>query len=544
MNLNGAEESPELTADEPSVTFSKPADDPQFSPLVTESKSRITGLDAVRGFALLGILMLNIIDFAWPNQAYDSVTRLYYEPSSIGTIEEPKKLQEKTKSASDEWKSLDAPKTDLKSAFPSAITRVAAVESTWDVAEWAVANVFFANKMRTLFCIMFGAGMIYLTQRSIDSGKRPVWLYYRRMLILLLIGALHGYLIWHGDILFLYAATGLYLYPFRRFSSNTLAWISLGMFVGFVSLIWTGAGFIHHIQVHGLQIQNRVIAQANQTVEKLQLDPNETVSLNKAASEARKLAVNDLSTVDQLILRSYRALNQRDNAQKPEELTRVIRLYGEGSYIKQVKDRASEAIWIHIVSLTPLSLLMFGWLMILGMSLAKTGFFAGDWPRQTYRFLTFRLLPIGWLAEAIIMLVGRNQSGQNYANMIIFMPLHQAVIPMISIGYASAIILAIESGLFTNLTKRLADVGRMALSNYLSQSLICTSIFYSYGLGLFGTMPRTSLALLVFAVWTLQLWWSPRWLKNHQFGPVEWLWRSLTYRKIQPFRRKPLSAMP
>jgi uncharacterized protein len=78
----------------------------------------------------------------------------------------------------------------------------------------------------------------------------------------------------------------------------------------------------------------------------------------------------------------------------------------------------------------------------------------------------------------------------------------------------------------------------MALSNYLSQSVICTFLFYSFGLGLFGSLPRTTLALIVFFIWLIQLWWSPKWLSKHPFGPVEWLWRSLTYMKRQPFQNQ------
>jgi uncharacterized protein len=122
-------------------------------------------------------------------------------------------------------------------------------------------------------------------------------------------------------------------------------------------------------------------------------------------------------------------------------------------------------------------------------------------------------------------------------SLAILTPIHQAVIPMLSLGYASALILAIHGGYFTGFTNRLADVGRMALSNYLAQSVICTFIFYSYGLGLFGMIPRVGLVLIVLSVWALELWWSPKWLAKHTFGPVEWLWRSLTYRKLQPFRK-------
>ena len=522
-------------SDQPIVVVSTVATtvDPS-GPLTVKSKTRVVGLDTVRGFALLGILMLNIVDFGWPNEAYDRVTALYYTPASIGKIHEPEKSSVEK---SVDWKTLDSPKPDLKSAFPSGQVRTAAVNSSWDVAEWAVANVFFANKMRTLFCIMFGAGMIYLTQNSIDSGRRPVWLYYRRMFILLLIGSFHAYLIWHGDILFAYAATGLYLYPFRKYSSQTLLWISIAMFASFVSLLWVGAGVMHHIWAHGPALERRVLAHSNQSLLTQKQDTKDLEGFQKARSEARKSAVNELSKFDQLILQGFLRLSRDNRAQSPESLTKTIRIFGQGSYFGMVKERAGELIWMQVSMLTPFSLLFLGWLMILGMSLAKTGFFAGDWSLATYRFWAFRLVPLGWIIEAALMLARQGLSSGSIFSLAILTPIHQAVIPMLSLGYASALILAIHGGYFSGFTNRLADVGRMALSNYLAQSVICTFIFYSYGLGLFGMVPRLGLVLIVFAVWALELWWSPKWLANHTFGPVEWLWRSLTYRKLQPFRK-------
>ena len=77
---------------------------------------------------------------------------------------------------------------------------------------------------------------------------------------------------------------------------------------------------------------------------------------------------------------------------------------------------------------------------------------------------------------------------------------------------------------------------RMALSNYLAQTIICTTLFYGYGFGLFGKLDRFQLVGVVIAIWAFQLWYSPIWLRYFRFGPFEWLWRTLTYGKIQPMR--------
>lgn len=83
----------------------------------------------------------------------------------------------------------------------------------------------------------------------------------------------------------------------------------------------------------------------------------------------------------------------------------------------------------------------------------------------------------------------------------------------------------------------LAATGQMALTNYLMQTIICTTIFYGHGLGLFGSVERTGQILIVFAIWAAQLLWSPWWLARFRFGPFEWLWRSMTYLRAQPLRR-------
>jgi uncharacterized protein len=97
--------------------------------------------------------------------------------------------------------------------------------------------------------------------------------------------------------------------------------------------------------------------------------------------------------------------------------------------------------------------------------------------------------------------------------------------------------LIIQSGALAWLTRRLAAVGRMALSNYLTHSIVCTTLFYGYGFGLYGTIHRTGLVAIVVAIWVFQLWISPIWLRHFRFDPAEWLWRSLTYWRVQPMRR-------
>ena len=551
---------------------------PAESPAAAVPAVRVAGLDVIRGIALLGILLLNIVDFAWPSQAYDSVSALSYTTDSVGEIPDPeaaetkqdettddeakkdeadKEESESEEVKKDDWMFLADPKPDLKGAFPRGEVRIAAVSTVWDIVEWAVVRVFFANKMRTLFCLLFGAGLVYLTDGLIGKGIRPVWLYYRRMLLLLLIGFLHGTLVWQGDILYGYAAVGLYLYPFRRLKAKTLARVGLGIFLSIILLGWIGIGVFQLIKARGPVLQARVLAAAAETLAAGSVETVEKAaevgvdgeaatealpSPEASRSAARKKAVEALGFVDRLILRGHRALLRRDDSPHPERLTRDIRLHRDGTWLEQVKARMKNSLWSRLGTLTPVSLLALGWLMILGMSLAKSGFFAGDWPVERYRLLAFRLVPLGWVIEALVLLLQRRLRRDSIFNLGVLIPVEQAVIPLLALGYAAAIVLLIRSGRWCGVTDRLAMVGRMALSNYLAQSILCTTLFYSHGLRLYGSVPRVGLVPIVLAVWALELWWSPRWLARHPSGPVEWAWRSLAALERQPWRRVPATV--
>jgi uncharacterized protein len=108
---------------------------------------------------------------------------------------------------------------------------------------------------------------------------------------------------------------------------------------------------------------------------------------------------------------------------------------------------------------------------------------------------------------------------------------------LVAAGYIGLVMLVCQKGSFQSLTRRLAAVGQMALSCYLLQTIICTTIFYGHGFGLYGSVSRVGQALIVVAVWASLLVFCPFWLKHFRFGPFEWLWRSLTYMKLQPIKQ-------
>ena len=108
---------------------------------------------------------------------------------------------------------------------------------------------------------------------------------------------------------------------------------------------------------------------------------------------------------------------------------------------------------------------------------------------------------------------------------------------VVALGHVGLLMVIVQSGALAWLTRRLAAVGRMALSNYLTHSILCTTLFYGYGFGLFGEINRMGLAAIVLVIWVFQLVVSPIWLQHFCFGPAEWLWRSLTYWRVQPMRQ-------
>jgi uncharacterized protein len=110
---------------------------------------------------------------------------------------------------------------------------------------------------------------------------------------------------------------------------------------------------------------------------------------------------------------------------------------------------------------------------------------------------------------------------------------------LLVLAYVSTLALAVRRGWLKWLTRRLAAVGRMALSNYLMHSIVCSMLFYGVGFGLFNRLERFWLLLVAMAIWILQLAISPWWLERHRFGPAEWLWRSLTYGRLQLMRAPP-----
>ena len=175
--------------------------------------------------------------------------------------------------------------------------------------------------------------------------------------------------------------------------------------------------------------------------------------------------------------------------------------------------------------------------MLVGMGLYKMGAFSAKLSATAYKRMILAAALVGlplvgagvWYRDATNWTLEQGLFGGaqfNYWGSL-----------LVALGWVGVVMLFCQNRPGTWLYRSLASTGQMALTNYLMQTIICTTIFYGHGFGLFGSVERTGQILIVFAVWAVELAWSPWWLARFRFGPFEWLWRSLTYMRVQPMRR-------
>ncbi|MBC7770759.1 MAG: DUF418 domain-containing protein [Phycisphaerales bacterium] len=393
-----------------------------------QESSRIKSLDVMRGFALLGILVVNAAFFAAPWQ------------TSQNPLLPPLDVTEQT---------------------------------FWS---WFAMHVFFEFKCITLFSMLFGASIFLVGGDKSDKARSSILT--RRLLWLLVFGLIHALLIWYGDILVTYAITGLAVMLVRSWKPLTLTivgvlllLISIGL-QGLLGAVWD------------------------------YIPPAE------------------LAPIKQQLAGIF--------SPSAEELARVKAAY-QGGLLSALQENFDT--WLMIVSNSIIGLVIrTAGVMMIGMALLKWGFLSGRAPIWLYVLSVIA-------AAAALVVIGQQALLNSAAR---FDTIHMltggimanvALSIFVSIGYASLFVLLVKAGARV-LTEPLAAVGRMAFTNYIAQSLIMTTIFYGgRGFGLFGEVDRPTLIGIVGLVWLAQLIWSPLYLAKFQMGPLEWLWRRLSYNK-------------
>jgi len=378
-----------------------------------------------------------------------------------------------------------------------------------DVGVWAVNHVLFDTKMMTIFSMLFGAGLVLMGDRAERRGARLKGVFYRRVLWLLAIGLVHSYLIWDGDILVLYAECGLLIYPFRHKSPRTLIALGLG-FCLLVLPVMFGFGALYQGMKAKAQVVDTIIATELQP-------PLFRPAFRKAW--------------DEKVLKNFRP----DAKTRAESFDKELRVH-RGGYAGIAKERAGSLVRGQTLGFLLGGFLMAAGRMLMGMGLMKLGVFSAERSRRVYAWM----VALGYGVGLPLVILDAYQQLQHPSFMEYYLAggfaYNYIGSIIVALGHVGVVMLVVKAGALRRLTTRFAAMGRMALSNYLFQSILCTTLFYGYGLGLFGTIHRAGLAGIVAAIWALQLYYSPIWLRHFRFGPVEWLWRSLTYWKAQPMR--------
>ncbi len=393
---------------------------------------RIQVLDVLRGVALLGILIINMMSFATSDV-------VYFNPTAYGSFTGVERLI------------------------------------------WMLSHVLADQKFMTIFSALYGAGILLLTTRLEQRGQLARPLFLQRSLWLLLFGLLHLFLLWDGDILVVYALAGMAAYGLRRRAPVTL--LGLGLLLLSVHMVL--------MLFFGVLLSQAPVADRNE----------------------------------------FTAFFDPDSG----ELAADIGIY-QGTWGEQVRHRWQQTA-------DTLSTLAFwgiwraGGLMLIGMAAWKWGVLTAERSDRFYRWLTVVALGVGWPVVIGGLWAKMNQDWDVFHVLLGTGYLYNYWGSLlVSAGYTGVVMLMARKAWWPGIRRRLAALGRMAFTHYILHTLICTFLFYGFGLGLYGQVNGVGQMGIILAIWVFQLGLSPWWLARFRYGPLEWLWRSLTYRRRTAFR--------
>lgn len=405
---------------------------------VAEQRKRISAIDVLRGFAVLGILLMDIRSFAGPDIGY-------FHPAEISN------------------------------------------DSLWNRIAYYFTSIFADQKFMALFSMLFGASFILLTQSLRERGRNVIGRLSLRYFWLFILGLAHFFLLWNGDVLVVYALCAIPLILLIRIPA---AWqLGLGICIFLLPAAFDG----------GIQYS--------------------------------------LPTMDQ---------DSRDSLDEfwhpfEETLEEDKKLYLESSWTEQVQTRweaetapgTNQGESLLIASLWGNFVARSLGMMLVGMALFRWGILSAGRSKIFYR----RLAAIGFGVGIPLALYGLETSlykewKWDYALFVGRIPNHLATIPM-ALGYIGLVMLWVKSDHFSVFRSWLANVGRVALTCYLGQTLVCIFIFYGVGLGLYDQFDYLEQLGIVALLCIMQFFFANAWLNRFEHGPLEWIWRRLSMGKTK-----------
>lgn len=389
-----------------------------------DPRERSVTLDVLRGFAMFGVLWSNLND----------------------------------------WYGTRAPSTPLDQVF------------SW-AQNWLVSSRFY-----TLLAFLFGVGFAMQLLRAESRGQDVRAAYVRRLLVLLAIGLAHGFFVWRGDILALYATMGFALLLFRRLSPR-------GLLVAAIVIFWITPAVRAAILVHFHLVQ---VPAVNYSVA-------EYVYANGTFAQIFEMRIRDFADkFSRTIMFPW-----------PGFLALFVlgMWVGRIGLVQNLKQRLPQIRRALVVTL-----------VLCGVGLFIQHNFSDWWPRTSGQ------------AGSLREFLARIPRGQT--SLIVY----SLGLWSMAAVYACALTLLVHRSGWSRRLAPLAAVGRMPLTTYLTQSVVCSTLFYGYGLGWFGKVGFTGMFVITIVLFSLQMLASTWWLRRYRFGPVEWLWRSLSYGAAQPMR--------
>ena len=429
---------------------------------------RITQLDVLRGFAVLGIYWINVVIFGLPSGGY---------------------------------------------ALPNMLGEAVSL----NVDHWIFSEFFVEGSMRGLFSMLFGASaMVFLDESRLGaSGLIIVDRYYRRSLLLILFGIIHAYLLlWPYDVLYAYGLIGLFLFPLRKLGIKTL------IIAGCLLLV---IGDMEYVKP--LASQSDMLLSTN-----LDEEHTDSPTVSKAADD-NSLTKTHSDDVDK---KSKEAEDYKESMQAQMEEDMILH---QSSYRKIFVGQLEEVVSQQSLYMYSVHFYDIGGMMLIGMALLRLGVLSG---RRSLRF--YLVLALIGYAVSITIRSFDVSAELSHGFVPDDITEHGGVtysigrLPL-TLGHIGLIGALCHFSVFNFITNTLAKVGRLALTNYIMQTVISIWLFYGVGWGLIGVFERYQLTYVCIAVWAIQIFFSVIWLRHFQFGPLEWLWRSMIYGKWQPLSK-------